>query len=281
MPMRRKRTGDYVPPRRYQLAISNMASLQDHVLLRGKCASLILLSVGIFLLTGLLWMLIFVYTPMRNLLPLRLQSDLRDDYMSLSERMDSVSAATLLHQQYVDNVLSIIHDQRQDALPHQQKEKLATPLPLDSLMEATHAERSFTKRFEESERFNVSVLSPIAAEGMTFYAPVTGIETVERVSDSGIPYVYVLAGKYLPVSAIYRGTVLNASYITGRGVVVTVQHPNNFVSIYSGLADVHATKGDKVEAGQRIGVAREGNFPFTFELWHNGAPLTPKDYILF
>lgn len=281
IPARRKRTGDYVPTRRYQLTISNMASLEDHVLLRGKRSSMIFIGAGAFVLAGLLWMLLLAYTPMRNLLPLRLQSELRNEYISLSERIDSVNEAMRINQQYVDNVLAVINDQRRDTTADDQKVHLAAPLPLDSLMEATHTERSFTKRFEEAERFNVSVLSPIAAEGMTFYPPVAGVEAAERVSDAGIPYVYVLPNKSMPISAVYRGTVLNASFITARGVIVTIQHPNNFVSIYTGLTDVHVARGDKVEPGQRIGVARDGQYPFIFELWHNGAPLTPKEYILF
>lgn len=280
LPHRRKRTGDYVPTRRYQLALTNMASLEKHVWLRGKRSSLLLIGAGGFVLCGLVWMLIFVYTPMRNLLPTRLQSDLRRDYVDLSMRIDSANEASRINMMYVEDVLSIINDER-PALVEERRVKLATPLPLDSLMETTHAERSFSQRFENAERFNVSVLSPIAAEGMTFYAPVSVLEITEQVTESGIPYVYAQPAKSSPVSSVYRGTVVNSSYSTGKGVTIAVQHPNDFISIYSGLADVFVSRGDKVEAGQRIGVLRDGYYPFTFELWHNGAPLSPKDYIMF
>ncbi len=278
--MRRKRTGDYVPTRRYQLTLTNMASLEDHILLRCRRTNMIWLGIGAFFAIGVLWMLLVTYTPMRNILPMRLQSDLRRDYSNLSERLDTVNEELRMRQQYVDNVMSIINDKRA-AAADTARQKLATPLPLDSLVEASHAERSFAKRFENAERFNVSVLSPIAAEGMTFYPPVSGIETHDHVSEQGIPYVYASPAKSSPVSAIYRGTIINTSFVTGHGITVVVQYPNDFVSVYGGLTDSFVSRGDQVVAGQRIGIAREGKYPLTFELWHNGAPLPAKDYIMF
>ncbi len=278
-PVRRKRTGDYVRTRRYQLTLTNMASLEDSVLIRGKRSSLILAAIALFLVIGAWWMTIFIYTPLRNILPMRMQSDLRREYTDLSARVDSANEAARINQQYINDVLAIIDDSRPKPA-EDTSDKTITPLPLDSLLETSHAERSFSMRFENAERFNVSVLAPIAAEGMTFYPPILALETVERVNESGIPYVYAQPAKSSPISAIYRGTVIGSSFSTGKGVTLTVQHPNDFVSVYSGLSDVFVSRGDKVEPGQRLGVAREDQYLFLFELWHNGAPLAPKDYIM-
>ena len=40
-------------------------------------------------------------------------------------------------------------------------------------------------------------------------------------------------------------------------------------------------KGEKVMAGSRIGVAQQDCGPLAIELWHNGTPLPPEQYIIF
>lgn len=132
-------------------------------------------------------------------------------------------------------------------------------------------------RYEEEERFNLSVLAPIAAEGMIFASPVPSTATVESLASGGVSAVQAAV---LPVSAVYRGTVTGIYYDNDGRAVVTVQHPNDFVSVYSGLTDVFVNKGAKVAASQRIGHTAAGR-RLVFELWHNGALLAPGDYVAF
>jgi murein DD-endopeptidase MepM/ murein hydrolase activator NlpD len=60
-----------------------------------------------------------------------------------------------------------------------------------------------------------------------------------------------------------------------------IQHPNEFISIYSGLSEIFVSNGDKINTGTRIGIAEAGKFELKFELWHNGTALDPRQYINF
>jgi len=149
----------------------------------------------------------------------------------------------------------------------------------DTIIGTSEAERLFVRQFEEAERFNLSVLSPIAAESMVFYSPVAS--GVQPEVDSDATAARVSSKSTLPVSAIYRGSVVSAVISGDRhGSVVIIQHPNDFLSIYSGLDDVFVKPGDKVVAGQRIGHTGPGEV-MSFELWHGGIALAPADYIGF
>lgn len=273
--------GDFVRRQHYDISVTNTASQQQVFGMRGRRWGLLTCAVGLFLAIGGLWLILFIYTPMRNILPVKMQSDLRNEYVQLNHRLGDVADAARINQQYLDNVWAILRD---SVPPQEVTLDQASELeivPLDSLLESSARERSFVARFENAERFNVSVLSPLAAEGMTFYPPVMGVATEEKVNDSGIPYIQATPAKSSPISAVYRGTVLNTYFTTGKGITVVIQHPNDFVSEYSGLADCFVSRGDKVVAGTRIGIAQENRYPFLFELWHNGSPLSPRDYILF
>lgn len=272
---RRKANGDFVRRRRFKIAITNLSSLSEVWSVRGRKWSLITAAVVASAIIGIVWILAFVYTPLRNVLPARLQSDLRDNYVDLSARLDSMQEASAANQRFVQNIIDILSD----SVPDPVITETPTTLPLDSLSEASKAERSFVQRFEDAERYNLSVLAPIAAAGMSFFPPVLGVQFESNYSDAGVPYITLRSGKATPVSAVYRGTVISANFITGMGVTLAIQHPNDFVSVYTGLSDVFVTKGDKVNAGTRIGMASETRYPLTFELWHNGSPLPPLDYI--
>lgn len=271
----RKANGDFVRRRRFKIAVTNLSSLSEVWEVRGRKWSLITAASLVFAIIGIAWILAFVYTPLRNALPARLQSDLRDNYVDLSARLDSMQEASEANLRFVRNIIEILGD----SVPDPVITETPTTLPLDSLAEASKAERSFVQRFEDAERYNLSVLAPIAAAGMSFYPPVLGIEFVSNYSDAGVPYLTMRPGKATPVSAVYRGTVISCNYITGLGVTLAIQHPNDFISVYSGLSESFVTKGDKVNAGTRLGIASDSRYPLTFELWHNGSPLPPLDFI--
>lgn len=236
-----------------------------------------LVSVAIIAgIATLIWTLL-AFTPMRQLLPLDLGDDLRKQYLETALRLDSLEYKSRINDAYITNIVSVMNDN----LPSDSAIILATEkiLASDSLLMATEAERQFVRSYEEEERFNLSVLSPIAAEGMIFTSPVTSSTSIEPMPSQS-PGVRIKGGSNLPVAAVYRGSVIAVNPQPDGTTSVILQHPNDFISIYSGLDDVFVGKGKKVAAGQRIGHS-QGKTPVVFELWHNGTALNPEDYISF
>ena len=236
-----------------------------------------LVSVAIIAgIATLIWTLL-AFTPMRQLLPLDLGDDLRKQYLETALRLDSLEYKSRINDAYITNIVSVMYDN----LPSDSAIILATEkiLASDSLLMATEAERQFVRSYEEEERFNLSVLSPIAAEGMIFTSPVTSSTSIEPMPSQS-PGVRIKGGSNLPVAAVYRGSVIAVNPQPDGTTSVILQHPNDFISIYSGLDDVFVGKGKKVAAGQRIGHS-QGKTPVVFELWHNGTALNPEDYISF
>lgn len=278
---RRRHKGDFVRRRRYSLTLRSLSSLSDVWEFRASRRGMIMSAVGVFAATGLFWFLVYVYTPLRGVLPVGMSYDLREDYDEMSLRLDSIIEAQRITDAYAANIerVLMLTDIADTAAAAPSGETVPKVLPLDSLIESSAAERSFVSRFEQAERYNLSVLSPILADGMTFFPPVSGLMVEDRVSEAGIPSAVAVPGSMAPVSAVYRGTVLNSYYTTGRGLTIVVQHPNDFVSIYTGLAEAFVTRGGKVSAGTRIGLADGRKYPFSFELWHNGSPLPVREYV--
>ena len=278
---RRRHKGDFVRHRRLRLSLINLNSLQPVFEFSGRRSRFIWAAVILFIATGIFWLLLLGFTPLGTILPGRMPNELRDRYVHMSVRLDSISATSAINNQYAENIRAILEG-APDTATRPQTQPPIQEIPLDSLMQASDAEKRFVSSYDDAERFNLSVLSPIAAEGMPFYPPVpSALDVNVNIAPGDIPAATISVGKATPISAVYRGTVLNTYYTTGRGLTVVVQHPNDFISIHTGLSDVFVKRGDKVSAGTRLGLASSDHYPLTFELWHNGSPLDPTEYISF
>ncbi|MCM1332848.1 MAG: M23 family metallopeptidase [Bacteroides sp.] len=233
-------------------------------------------------ITSMVSMLILL-TPVRTLLPGYLKESQRQQVIASSIRVDSLLTHTELNSSYIANLQRILN------MPGDTID-LATSIvadsiqEIDSLLPASVAEKQFVRRFEEQEKFNLKVLSPIAAEGLDFFPPVAGAYTTSPREQQAISVTLICAPK-TPVTSVLSGTVIDCHKIFGRGYTVIIQHPNGFISKYSGIASSLVNTGEKVEPGTPIGLSgdnsAEKDTQVIFELWHKGTPLNPWDYIPF
>jgi septal ring factor EnvC (AmiA/AmiB activator) len=85
-----------------------------------------------------------------------------------------------------------------------------------------------------------------------------------------------------PVTAVHDGVVSYAAPFTGYGNLVIVEHGEGTHSLYGHLAGASVNKGDKVEAGDRIGLSGRnpsGNPALYFELRVDGKPVDPLQWL--
>jgi septal ring factor EnvC (AmiA/AmiB activator) len=85
-----------------------------------------------------------------------------------------------------------------------------------------------------------------------------------------------------PVIAVHDGVVSYAAPFTGYGNLVIVEHGEGGHSLYGHLAGASVNKGDKVEAGSRIGLSGRnpaGNPALYFELRIDGKPVDPLQWL--
>jgi murein DD-endopeptidase MepM/ murein hydrolase activator NlpD len=70
------------------------------------------------------------------------------------------------------------------------------------------------------------------------------------------------------------------------GYVIQIQHENNLVSVYKHNAELLKKIGSRVKAGEAIAIVGNSGELTTgphlhFELWYNGTPVNPQDYVVF
>ena len=88
------------------------------------------------------------------------------------------------------------------------------------------------------------------------------------------------------VKSTLPGTVILASWTLETGHIIQIQHANNLISVYKHNAELLKKMGNRVEAGEPIAIIGNSGELTTgphlhFELWLNGSPINPEDYIIF
>lgn len=202
---------------------------------------------------------------------------------SMSTRLDSLRYAAELNDSFIGNIRTVLDIDRQpsDSLS---AGVLLKSLPLDSLMTGSPAERRFVASMGEREKYNLRVLSPVAADGMIFSNPVEGGIVAE---DSGnrfmVRMIVPLGGG---VCSVADGIILD-TYSSDKAdrYTILIQHANGFVSRYSDVGTPLVENGTTVYAGQIISAPASSSRRIAddatvgVELWHDGTPLYPADYI--
>jgi murein DD-endopeptidase MepM/ murein hydrolase activator NlpD len=117
-------------------------------------------------------------------------------------------------------------------------------------------------------------------------SPITG--SISRAYDPQSEHygVDILAPANSPVKTIQDGVVINASWSDEAGNMVYIQHPQNLISVYKHNSSVLVKAGQRVSAGQAVAIiGNTGTLSsgphLHFELWYDGLPVNPSNYITF
>jgi septal ring factor EnvC (AmiA/AmiB activator) len=84
------------------------------------------------------------------------------------------------------------------------------------------------------------------------------------------------------VRAVHEGTVVFAERFRGYGLMVVIDHGGKYHSLYAHLADLTVTVGEKIVAGDRVGLSGQGGLEspgIYFEVRHRGRPEDPLDWL--
>lgn len=267
--------------RRYKITIEDESHLTQiasrHFRVAVVCVVVLLLMCVMLVAAGA----IIAYTPLRTLLPGYLKESQRTETEESLMRLDSLMAQYDMNKAYIDNFLKVIDTDRQPGDSVAMPDNLHELTP-DSLMQPSEAEKKFVSQMEERERFNISVLAPLAAESMIFY-PITGDGVFAKESATSKEGV-ILLPRDENVMCAADGSVL-AKYYSPKdnGYVVVIQHNRGFVTSYSHVGTPMVETGEQVNAGQMIAMApkpdSKGTRRFAVRMWHNGLPIVPFEYL--
>lgn len=250
----------------------------------------IFMAASLFIVFFIISLSLIIYTPLRNLLPKDLDPGMRKTLVQQALRVDSMANTLELQAQYLKVVNAIMAGD----LPVDSIKKGKNQQSLDSatikkmkLMTATDDELEFRETYEESEKYNLSILDPGKTDKQwLFHPPLKGRIVASYNPKLGQHGIQIEVSGLQPCVAVSAGTVLFAGYTSDFEYVIQIQHNNDFVSVYKNNTEILKKQGDEVRSGEAIGMvggrsAKTGNIGLIFELWQKGIALNPEEYIVF
>jgi murein DD-endopeptidase MepM/ murein hydrolase activator NlpD len=149
-------------------------------------------------------------------------------------------------------------------------------------------DETMRRKISEQDRFSIEAIEETEdrKKGLILFKPVNGTIFNAFNPKDGHYGIDLVAPKDDPVKSVLDGTVIAASFTADDGNVISIQHANNLVSVYKHNAVLLRKIGDMVKAGESIafigdsGENSEGPH-LHFELWENGSPVNPTQYLSF
>jgi murein DD-endopeptidase MepM/ murein hydrolase activator NlpD len=147
-------------------------------------------------------------------------------------------------------------------------------------------DEALREQITEEDRFSIQALDNAkkTSNGLLLYRPVNGTISNGFNPKGGHYGIDIIAPKEDPVKAVLDGTIVFAGFTSNGGNVIHIQHNNNMISVYTHNSALLKKSGDRVKAGESIAfIGDSGEYSegphLHFELWENGAPVNPEDYI--
>ena len=270
--------------KKYKITIEDETSLQKKVDLTARLSLLVGLIFSILIVACIIGMFIIAYSPMKNYLPGYMKESERTATEEQHLRLDSLTKVYEVNEAYVKSILNALNPpDKINNIIIDSVEKKPIPLKLDSIIPLTEEEKSFMENIRERDKYSIPPSSSAAAQTIMFGSVNNSALITEESLDKYQAEILIPIGK--PISTVAEGKVISlASSPRYSGAYeIIIQHPNGFLSKTSRLSNIMVNPGDHVSAGQIIasGTTKNGSNgnKIIFELWHDGNPLIPSQYI--
>lgn len=275
---------------RYLLIIRNEENFAEKKTISFNFARGILLFTGIFIvLLGLsVYLVTFVLEQWLDPRFAIMQSNRQ--LMDLTMKIDSLDYQLTLQNQYVENIRTVIGGDV-EALQTLEEDREATGFSTSEIQfrqSIPPIDSQFRAEFEREDLGILTYQSSRADEFRELYlfTPMEGIITDGFNPKSDHYGVDIVAKENEPVKCVADGVVIFSSWTLDSGYVLGVQHRGNLISVYKHNSELLKNVGSFVSGGEIIAIiGNTGELTsgphLHFELWHNGNPVNPQEYVAF
>ncbi|MCF8295249.1 MAG: M23 family metallopeptidase, partial [Bacteroidales bacterium] len=275
----------------YLLRILKESTFEEIKVFRVTRKRMIFLGISSMIVLIVLTGTLIFFTPIRALIPGYPSDEFRKQLIANNMLADSLQTELQLRDQYITNIKQImtgdIHTDYTDTIELNQKyTSLDFPTSKeDSLLRMSVEEIEEQPPIEMPEEEGVYNLG--GNLNLThFFPPVKGYVTNSMNLSLNHFGTDIVTEPDMIVKSILDGVVILSTWSLEFGYTIYIQHENNLVSVYKHNAVLFKQSGVRVAAGDAIAVVgNTGELTsgphLHFELWFNGTPLNPEEYINF
>lgn len=276
---------------RYFFIIRKEENFEERLSVRMSLASSIMITGGLGVVLIVLVISLVAFTPLREYIPGYSDVNIRKDVLYVSLKEDSLEEVLKERTNYLRNIQRILADSVSDDSTSQSSPKDTVSAKHVAFTPPSHADSVLRTEVESQNPYNVPLggngnKSGSALNDYFFFAPLKGIIT-NGYNPAGNHFgVDITAKENEAIKAVLDGTVIISTWTLATGNVVIIQHKDNIISVYEHNSVLMKKEGDHVQAGDVIAIVGNSGELSTgphlhFELWYQGSPVNPVEYITF
>ena len=268
---------------KFRLTVLNEKTFEEQFSYSLTPMNLIIMLGGFLVVFGALFYALIAYTPVKRLLPGYTDQTFNTEAMEARMRVDSLLEVSRQQERFIKDLRVILSGGTLSNAADTGNKEMQTA---DLNYSTSGVDNTLRQQLSEQDRYNLTLEEEKgkSKKGFLLFKPVNGTVSNGFNPQTGHYGVDLVAPKEDPVKAVLDGTVIVASFTADGGNVIQIQHANNFISVYKHNSVLLKKTGDQVKAGESIafigdsGDHSEGPH-LHFELWENGMPVNPVEYI--
>lgn len=271
---------------KYRLVILNEETFEERISFKlTRLNVFVVASISTIILIVLTTVLI-AFTPLREYIPGYSSAALKKKATVLSYKTDSLQQVISMNEKYYASIKKVL-----------QGDVSSVDFNKDSIIQAVKLEASdvdlnpisedsiLREKVDKEDKYNLFE-SATSVTNFVLFPPVNGpISEPYNVKEKHYA-VDIVVAKDTPIKSVADGIVVFAEWTASTGYVIIIEHSYGLISVYKHNTSLTKSQGDLVKAGEVIATAGNSGELSTgphlhFELWNDGYPVNPTNFIDF
>jgi len=271
---------------KYRLVVLNEDTFEERFAVK-------LTRLNVFFLTSLaaiilvtLTTLLIVFTPLREYIPGYSSAALQKQALQLDTKTDSLMKTINMNDAYINSLKRVLRGEVSTVVINKDSIFKAAQVDTDILeLNRSKADSLLREKVRNEDKYNLFETASTVKD-FVFFPPVNGSISSKFDLNEKHFAVDIVIPINTPVKATSDGRVLFASWTSDAGYVIIIDHGDELISVYKHNSSLTKSQGDFVKAREVIAISGASGELSTgphlhFELWSNGIPLNPTNFIDF
>ncbi len=267
----------------YRLVVLDDETLQEVRSYKLSLLNLYLFFSSIIVLTAILILCLFFFTPLKRLVPG--YGDINDHpkFIELNKQFSNLEKELDIQEEYINGFKKMLSDGNKSP-------------EIENILSQKHNEHqghSHDNAEKTPENLNnkeigmtINQPADLNLKHFHFTIPLKGSISAGYEAENKHFGVDILAPKNSPIKSITDGVVINSDWNLETGNTIAIQHKNNLITVFKHNSVLLKNEGDFVKSGEAIAIiGNSGTLSdgphMHFELWYDGRPLNPQEFFNF
>ncbi len=229
---------------------------------------------------------IIAFTPLREYIPGYASTELKKNALDLAIKSDSLEKSFKLNNIYIASIKKVLAGDLEYAKLNKDSLKATEKQVVDEkTLLASSAEKELREKVIAEDKFNVFETAKPKVNFVLF-PPAQGVIIEKYHAKNNHLAVKIALANNTPIKSVAAGTIIFADWTPSNGYVVIARHQEGILSVYKNAGSVTKKQGDTVKSGEVIALTgntsnQETSINLHFELWKDGFPIDPTQFINF